>query len=91
VLNSRDNVAGFYYGAADGGTFTNKAHKAYLPLKQEENAGVNAIYFNTADGISTIARNSDDTNAPAYNLAGQRVNASYNGVVIVNGKKVIRK
>ncbi|MBR1463679.1 MAG: Ig-like domain-containing protein [Prevotella sp.] len=29
--------------------------------------------------------------APAYNIAGQKVNASYKGIVIKNGKKVIKK
>ncbi len=33
----------------------------------------------------------DDANAPAYNLAGQRVGNDYKGVVIKNGKKIIRK
>ena len=33
----------------------------------------------------------DMTDAPAYNLAGQRVDASYKGVVIQNGRKLLRK
>lgn len=32
-----------------------------------------------------------DSNAPAYNLAGQRVSKAYKGIVIVNGKKIVRK
>lgn len=32
-----------------------------------------------------------DANAPAYNLAGQRVSKNYRGVVIINGKKVVIK
>lgn len=32
-----------------------------------------------------------NANAAVYNLAGQRVNASYKGVVIKNGKKMIQK
>ena len=31
------------------------------------------------------------TDAPAYNLAGQRVDDNYKGVVIINGKKVVRR
>jgi hypothetical protein len=31
-----------------------------------------------------------DVNAPAYNVAGQRVNSSYKGVVVKNGKKFIK-
>jgi len=32
-----------------------------------------------------------DDNTPLYNLSGQRVSKSYKGIVIVNGKKVLRK
>lgn len=32
-----------------------------------------------------------DNNAPVYNLSGQRVGNSYKGIVIINGKKVVRK
>jgi hypothetical protein len=31
-----------------------------------------------------------DLNAPMYNLKGQRVDNSYHGVVIQNGKKVVK-
>ena len=92
ILNTLENVIGFYFGGPDGGTFTNLAHKAYLPVKNEESANATVITLVTPDGITTVQRNdTDDPNAPAYNLAGQRVNSSYNGVVIVNGKKYIRK
>ena len=43
-------------------------------------------------GIDTIkADAANDANAPAYNLAGQRVSKNYRGVVIINGKKVVNK
>ncbi|MFS6553974.1 hypothetical protein VPJ68_00405, partial [Parabacteroides distasonis] len=43
-------------------------------------------------GISTIKSDADgDTEAPAYNLQGQRVGAGYKGLVIKNGRKVIVK
>jgi len=90
VLNTRDGKPGFYFGAEDGGTFTNKAHKAYLPVAASESAGAMAIYFDTADGISTL-RTAETSDAPAYNLSGQRVNDTFRGVVIVNGKKIIKK
>lgn len=32
-----------------------------------------------------------DTNAPIYNIAGQRVNENYKGIVIKNGKKIFIK
>jgi len=42
------------------------------------------------EGISTIKAETT-TDAPVYNLQGQRVDASYRGVVIQNGKKAIQK
>jgi hypothetical protein len=41
-------------------------------------------------GINTIKTDAD-VNAPVYNLAGQKVDKSYKGVVIMNGKKMIQK
>ena len=42
-------------------------------------------------GISGIATDDADDNAPIYNLAGQKVDKNYKGVVIKNGKKVYQK
>lgn len=45
-------------------------------------------------GISNVDVNANanfDANAPMYNLAGQKVSKSYKGIVIVNGKKVLKK
>ena len=44
----------------------------------------------TSTGINNITTSAAD-NAPVYNLAGQKVNAAYKGVVIKNGKKMIKK
>ena len=44
------------------------------------------------DGISAISSDKDgDGNAPVYNLAGQRVDRNYRGIVIIDGKKMLRK
>lgn len=40
--------------------------------------------------ISTIYAD-EESNAPAYNLMGAPVDDSYRGIVIINGKKVVRK
>lgn len=42
-------------------------------------------------GINTIAAKTIDLNAPAYNLAGQKVGADFKGLVIKNGVKMIQK
>lgn len=44
----------------------------------------------TETGIMEVTRD-DDTTVDAYNLAGQKVDGSYKGIVIRNGKKIIRK
>lgn len=46
--------------------------------------------FNTPAGINDITTDVDK-NAPKYNLAGQRVDKNYKGVVIHNGKKYMNK
>ena len=42
-------------------------------------------------GITNITLDEAAKNAPAYNLAGQKVTKAYKGVVIKNGKKMIQK
>ena len=44
----------------------------------------------TATGIRGIEANDTD-DAPVYNMGGQRVSSSAKGIVIKNGKKIIRK
>ena len=45
----------------------------------------------TAAGIKNVQTNEVNENAPIYNLAGQRVDKDYKGVVVQNGKKFIKK
>lgn len=42
-------------------------------------------------GINNITTEAADANAPAYNLAGQKVGKEYKGVVIKAGKKFVQK
>lgn len=50
-----------------------------------------AFILKTATGIYTIGTDNIVKNDVIYNLAGQRVNESYKGIVIKNGKKFIQK
>ena len=43
------------------------------------------------DRQNDVNANDNFDNAPMYNLAGQRVSKSYKGIVIQNGKKMIKK
>lgn len=45
----------------------------------------------TTTAIDNITKKAIDIVAPMFNLSGQRVNSSYKGVVIQNGKKIVNK
>ena len=82
----------------DGGSGVNIGqYKGWINM---DNVGLtsarsaNFISFedNSTTGITNLNVNDIfDNDAPIYNLAGQRVNKSYKGVVIVNGKKMLNK
>ena len=91
VLSAKNDKVGFYFGAENGGSFTNNAHRAYLAVPVTSANNVSAFFFDNATSIDAVSTNVDDSNAPAYNLAGQRVNKNYKGVVIVNGKKMLKR
>lgn len=58
----------------------------------EINSGSSIYSVNgVTTGISGINSDKPDTTAPVFNLAGQRVNNSFKGVVIQNGKKFINR
>ncbi len=67
--------------------------KSYLFLSQDHQAKEFAelFYDGIIDGIATGIQgvNNKWTDGQIYNLNGQRVDKNYNGVIIVNGKKVI--
>ena len=48
-------------------------------------------YAESGTGIADINADVNDADAPAYNLAGQRVNANAKGLIIKNGKKYVNK
>ena len=68
------------------------AKKGYLELTGTTAAKPTFFAFDgIGTGISHIEADAALENAAMYNLAGQRVDKSYKGVVIVNGKKMLRK
>ena len=87
ILSNESAGIGFY--KANGNVVAKT--KAYLDL-----TGTNAKSFvlpgGETDGIRSI-ENSElrIENSDYYNLAGQKVCADYKGIVIVNGKKYLRK
>ena len=94
--NKLPEEVGFYWQAGSKGLWANvKAHQAYMKVPEgvaPSDANGFSFTFDETTGITTIDGDSTlDMNAPMYNLAGQRVDNSYRGVVIQNGKKVIKK
>ena len=76
------------------GTNQVKANKAYLLVNTpsgEKPKTVKMIFDGETTGISEFTANEDATNAPLFNLNGQRVNANAKGLLIKNGKKIIIK
>ena len=88
-LANKKNGVGFYQVA---NTVTIPANKAYLEI----NAANSAKYYSigiggNTTGIQTIQQNSVKADGIMYSLSGQRVGKDYKGIVICNGKKMIKK
>ena len=75
----------------------NAAGKAYLVMPKDGDVMASGYVFDenmnlvpegSTTGIAGVTDLDDTTSAPAYNLSGQRVGASYRGIVIQNGKKI---
>lgn len=66
------------------------AKKGYIVLTDASAAKYSICFGDEATGIQTIEAASA-ANAAMYNLAGQRVDKAYKGIVIVNGKKYLNK
>lgn len=92
ALSQKNGKVGFYWMANNGGRFQNEPFKAYLPIKQTSltTTSANALFFDITDGLKNVVIEGENVAQPSYNLAGQKVNDSYKGVVIANGKKVVR-
>lgn len=88
-LANKNNVVGFYQVSSD---VTIPANKAYFEI----NAANSAKYYSigiggNTTGIQTIQQNSVKADGIMYSLSGQRVGENYKGIVICNGKKMIKK
>lgn len=44
----------------------------------------------TTSGISSVSKKADTLTGEAYNMAGQQVSANAKGIVIINGKKILK-
>ena len=89
-LDSNGKNVGFYWGAANGAAFTNGAHKAYLKVSKSQTKAKAFLFNGGATAIKTVSFDNAGANAPVFNMAGQRVDKSFKGIVIRNGKKFVK-
>ena len=89
LANKNTNGVGFYQVKSG---VTIPANKAYLEI----NAANSAKYYSigiggNTTGIQAIQQNGVKADGIMYSLSGQKVGANYKGIVICNGKKMIKK
>ena len=88
-LANKNSVVGFYQVSSD---VTIPANKAYLEIATATPAKYYSIGIGgNTTGIQTIQQNSVKADGIMYSLSGQRVGKDYKGIVICNGKKMIKK
>lgn len=94
VLSNGNNGVGFYKLKQDTKI---PAGKCYLDIRPASHAASFLSLDGTGNGTTAIdhIENAADANTnaaqPLYNLAGQKVNAQYKGIVIKGGKKMVIK
>ena len=92
-LDNNGGNVGFYWGAADGRAFTNKAHGAYLAIEKSANGKVTSFVLNPegecATGITSVKTDSKMASA-IYDLSGRRTVNPSHGFYIINGKKYLK-
>lgn len=91
LANKASNGVGFYQVSS---SVTIPANKAYLEIGTP--ATTHAKYYSigiggNTTGIQAIQQNSVKADGIMYSLSGQRVGKDYKGIVICNGKKMIKK
>ena len=93
VFGKGSNGVGFYWKKANGEAFTTEAHRAYLVYTPSKTTNAKSFLgFDVAleiQGPTVIEKTTFD--GPIYNLAGQKVDKDYKGIIIVNGKKYLNR
>lgn len=93
VFGKGSNGVGFYWKKANGKAFTTEAHKAYLVYTPSKTTNAKSFLgFDVAleiQGPTVIEKTTFD--GPIYNLAGQKVDKDYKGIIIANGKKYLNR
>ena len=74
-----------------GGAFDLAANKAYLAVPKSSSSRISGFDLTNHDTTSIQTRPVAHTDGALYNLYGQRVDDSAKGIVIRNGKKLIKR
>lgn len=88
ILVKKSNGVGFS-PAKVGSTL--KKGKCYIEIDASSAASAKFVGLDETTGIQHITSSGSSHDGKAYNLAGQRVGPGYKGIVIVGGKKVLRR
>ena len=72
-------------------TFKNKGSHTLRLTFTSGRCSIDKINFSCTESTDIYTIESDATNSPAYNLMGLPVSEGYRGIVIQNGKKVIKR
>ena len=89
--NPDERTFSFGNGKLNKITFTNTGVQCCYVIKITIETGDEVPVETVVTGIKTIKNTVIDLNAPAYNLAGQKVSNDFKGLVIKNGKKFMVK
>lgn len=91
--------SGAWYKVDNSSDFNLGDNRAYISslegieeVTEISNAkAIKVVFDDNTTGINSVATGNSSADAPAYNLAGQRVDKAYKGIVVENGKKYIRR
>lgn len=87
------NKFGWYWGATNGAAFSIDGGKAWLALPKSSAQSLNSLLLidDDATAIDGIGQsNIEQSDEALYNTSRQRVSKEYKGMIIRNGKKIIK-
>ena len=100
-VDTQEKVLGFYWGAASGTHFMNKANHAYLALRRSVGTEIKGFHlpsFSDVTGMKSVSVSSQaaSDDGPIYTLdgrlvAGKHWNELPAGVYVKNGHKVVKR
>lgn len=71
-------------------TWTGGAESVILSVSASTQFSAIIVTLDSSTGINNVETTTANANVPVYNLAGQRVDSNYKGVVIKKGKKYMQ-